>query len=92
MRPAVIEKLAQRPFLEPPRFMTDDQIKIYFGLSDRALMRLRGLHAFPKRDRLIDKTDRRALELFFDQRSGIVFSEVRGGNPACTDGEENFNV
>lgn len=89
VRASAVEKLAQRPFIEPPRFMTDEQMRLYFGLSERALTRLRGTRGFPPRDQLVEKTDRRAVELFFDHRSGIGFSP-RGGTSAA-DGEENFN-
>lgn len=89
-RPSVIEKLVERPFADPPRFMTDEQMRLYFGLSERALTRLRCLNTFPQRDRLIDKTDRRAVEIFFDRRAGIQFSSGLGGNLAAVDGEENF--
>jgi hypothetical protein len=92
MSPRLIERLAQRPFVEPPRFMTDEQLRLYFGLSHRALMRLRGTRAFPARDRLVDKTDRRAVELFFDQRAGIRLSSFGAGNVAGPEEEENFDV
>lgn len=72
-----------------PRFMTDEQIRRYFGLSERALARLRASPRFPRRDGLINKTDRRAVDKFFDLRSGIA-SPSRADNPVGIDGDENF--
>ncbi|WP_157928851.1 hypothetical protein [Pararhizobium haloflavum] len=74
-----------------PRFMTDDQLRAYFGLSDRALQRLRATRAFPQRDNLINKTDRRAVELFFDRRAGIASSMGVGTVATALDGDENFD-
>jgi hypothetical protein len=80
---------AQRRAL--PRFMSDEQLREYFGLSERALTRLRATSHFPARDGLINKTDRRAVELFFDRRAGIAFPVAANGNLAVVDGEENFD-
>jgi len=74
----------------PPRFMTDQQLREHFGLTERALTRLRATRRFPQKDGLINRTDRRAVELFFDQRAGIA-SPFGRGNVAVIDGEENFN-
>lgn len=70
-----------------PRFMTDHELRSFFGLSERALQRLRLTGRFPKKDGLVNKTDRKLVSLFFDHRSGIeivrpVFAK---------DGEENFD-
>lgn len=73
-----------------PRFMTDDELRRHFGLSERALDRLRAGRSFPRKDGLINKTDRRAVEVFFDQRAGIA-SPMAGGFAAVMDGEERFD-
>ena len=73
----------------PPRFMADEELRTHFGLSQRALDRLRHLPFFPARDGLINKTDRRAVEAFFDRRAGIA-SPAQGGMVAV-DGQENFD-
>lgn len=73
-----------------PRFMTDEELRGFFGLSDRALTRLRATALFPKRDELINKTDRRAVELFFDRRSGLASPVAAINGMAAPDGEENF--
>lgn len=76
--------------MHPPRFMSDEQLRAYFGISERALSRLRAIKTFPAKDALITKTDRRAVEIFFDRRSGIAPS-VGSGTVAAPDGKENFN-
>ena len=73
-----------------PRFMTDDELRSYFGLSERALNRLRATNRFPQRDALINKSDRRAVELFFDRRSGLASPMAAINGMAAPDGEENF--
>lgn len=74
-----------------PRFMTDGELREWFGLSERAFDRLRATRAFPARDRLVNKTDRRAVEVFFDRRAGLD-SPVRAGSVrAGVDREENFD-
>ena len=74
-----------------PRFMTDQQLRAYFGLSERALGGLRLTGKFPTRDALINKTDTRAVDVFFDQRSGIGSSPERANSTMVTvDGKENF--
>lgn len=55
----------------PPRFMTEAELRKFFGLSERALNRLRQVRGFPSRDVLISKTDRTAVDRFFDFRAGI---------------------
>ncbi|TPJ75796.1 hypothetical protein FJ422_30720 [Mesorhizobium sp. B2-6-3] len=74
-----------------PRFMTDQQLRSWFGLSERALDRLRATRNFPPRDKLVNKTDRRSVEVFFDRRAGLDSPVRAGGIPAAVDGEENFN-
>lgn len=77
--------------MEAPRFMTDQQLREHFGLSERALVRLRATKSFPRKDELINRTDRRAVEVFFDRRSGIASPMAVGAKVAVFDGEENFN-
>ena len=84
-----MERLRQRE--HQPRFMTDEQLREYFGLSERAMDRLRATRTFPRKDDLINKTDRRAVEHFFDRRAGLASFMHVGGNPAVIDGEENFH-
>jgi len=74
-----------------PRFMTDQQLRDHFGLPERALDRLRATRTFPQKDGLVNKTDRRAVEVFFDRRAGIPSPIAVGGHTAVTDGEENFD-
>lgn len=74
-----------------PRFMSDEELRSFFGLSERALTRLRATSRFPQRDGLINKTDRRAVELFFDRRAGLASPVGTSDLLASADGEENFN-
>jgi hypothetical protein len=74
-----------------PRFMTDEELRTFFGLSERSLTRLRATSRFPQRDGLINKTDRRAVELFFDRRAGLPSPVAAINGMAAPDGEENFN-
>lgn len=67
-----------------PRFMSDAEIREYFGLSEGALSRLRMLQQFPRKDPLINKTDRVAVDRFFDYRAGF------GEAPVAPDGPENW--
>lgn len=68
-----------------PRFVTDQQLREHFGISDRALQRLRLLRDFPRRDPLIGKTDRRAVDVFFDWRAGLSSGDF------AVDGDEDFS-
>jgi hypothetical protein len=72
----------------PPRFMTDTEFRRYFGLSARALARLRLTGDFPAKDPLIGKTDRKAVDWFFDRRAGLGRAQV----PSIEDGPENFDI
>lgn len=74
-----------------PRFMTDGQLREWFGLSERAFDRLRATRSFPAKDRLVNKTDRRAVEVFFDRRAGLDSPIRAGGSLAAVDGEEHFD-
>jgi hypothetical protein len=74
-----------------PRFMTDEELRAYFGLSERAMTRLRATKGFPKRDDLINKTDSRAVGFFFDRRAGLPSPMAAINGMAAVDGEENFN-
>lgn len=80
------------PLPYPPRFMTDAQLREHFGLSERALNRLRATRRFPPKDGLVNRTDRMAVEIFFDRRAGIASPVATHDNLAVVDGEENFNV
>jgi hypothetical protein len=70
----------------PPRFMTDAELRRYFGLSARSLARLRLTGHFPGKDPLIGKTDRKAVDWFFDRRAGLDRAQI----PSAVDGPENF--
>ncbi|RFC66496.1 hypothetical protein DYI37_03390 [Fulvimarina endophytica] len=65
-----------------PRFMTDEQLRASFGLTAAALRRLRAIREFPRRDRLTDRTDSKAVERYFDRRSGLE-PHQHGGIPAA---------
>lgn len=75
----------------PPRFMTDEQIREHFGLSERALSRLRAIPSFPRRDPLVNKTDRFAVHAYFDWRAGIRSPSLAGNVAGGIDGEEHFD-
>ena len=69
-----------------PRFMTDEQLREHFGISEGALYRLRMTRLFPVKDALVGKTDSKAVDRFFDRRAGLLSSR-----PAfAADGEEDF--
>ncbi|KQT57471.1 hypothetical protein ASG54_13000 [Aureimonas sp. Leaf460] len=51
--------------------MTDHQLRTYFGLTERALVRLNAMRDFPKRDTITNRRDSRAVDLFFDRMSGL---------------------
>lgn len=67
-----------------PRFMTDAELRQHFGLSERAMTRLRATKHFPRKDPLIGKTDRKVVERFFDHRAGLT------GPAPIPDGDEHF--
>ncbi|ESY21419.1 hypothetical protein X750_16810 [Mesorhizobium sp. LNJC394B00] len=69
--------------------MTDTELRAFFGLSVRALDRLRATRKFPVKDSLINKTDRRAVDIFFDRRCGILPASAR--YMSALDREENFS-
>ncbi|RWQ16071.1 hypothetical protein [Mesorhizobium sp.] len=69
-----------------PRFMTDHQLRAYFGLSERALTRLRLRQGFPRKDALVNRTDKKAVDRYFDVRAGLT--ERR--SLVVEDGTENF--
>jgi hypothetical protein len=71
-----------------PRFLTDAELRVVFGLTERALARLRASTGFPRKDALIGKTDRRAVEAFFDRRAGII---TQADPLLSVDGEEDFS-
>lgn len=76
---------------DAPRFMTDEQLRAHFGLSERALTRLRATPQFPKKDGLIHRTDSRAVEVYFDRRAGIASPRAAINGMAVIDGEEHFD-
>jgi len=66
--------------------MTDEQLRKRFGISERALYRLRMTRLFLAKDAPVGKTDGKAVHHFFDRRAGLLFSR-----PAfAIDGEEDF--
>lgn len=71
--------------------MTDEELRAFFDLTERALLRLRAGGNFPKRDVLVNKTDRRAVEIYFDRRAGILSSVGAGGLAPVVDGKECFD-
>lgn len=73
-----------------PRFMTDEELQSYFGLSERALTRLCATGHFPAKDALVNKTDRRTVEFFFDRRAGLPSPLGAINEWMASDGEENF--
>ncbi|GLR45638.1 hypothetical protein GCM10007880_61560 [Mesorhizobium amorphae] len=75
-----------------PRFMTDQELRAFFGLSERALYRLRFTRQFPTKDPLINKTDRRAVDIFFDRRARISPTRLDDGHGAVVDREGNFDT
>lgn len=75
-----------------PRFMTDEQLRDHFGLSERAMTRLRATKGFPQRDALINRTDSRAVGFFFDRRAGLPSPMAAINGMAVADGEENFDA
>ncbi|GHA13587.1 hypothetical protein GCM10007989_05230 [Devosia pacifica] len=71
-----------------PRFMSDEQLRHHFGLSERALRRLRSMRSFPRRDAITNRTDSRMVDRFFDNRAGIDAPST--GSALAADGKENF--
>ncbi|TFF21981.1 hypothetical protein E3C22_15130 [Jiella endophytica] len=55
-----------------PRFMSDKELRAFFGLSERALRRYRALKEFPQKDIVANKTDSVAVARFFDWVAGIA--------------------
>jgi hypothetical protein len=72
-----------------PRFVTDSDLMRAFGLSKNALAAFRRNPAFPKRDPVLKKTDRKAVDSFFDKRAGLTV-HVSPHGQSVHDGEENF--
>ena len=70
--------------------MTDGELRAYFGLSERALFRLKLSAGFPQRDSIIIKTDSKAVDDYFDQRAGLA-SQATTGGMVHRDGTENFD-
>ncbi|MBO0661629.1 hypothetical protein LQ948_03505 [Jiella sp. MQZ9-1] len=63
-----------------PRFMTDKELRAYFGLSERALKRYRALKEFPQKDIVAGKSDSRAVGRFFDWIAGLAEQPPRTNN------------
>ncbi|WP_354063896.1 hypothetical protein [Devosia sp. 2618] len=70
--------------------MIDAELRAYFGLSERALQRLRMTGKFPKKDALIGKTDSKAVDHYFDQRAGLVATHLEYDREAEL-AKENFS-
>lgn len=81
----IIDELLRH--LRRPRFMTDQGLREHFGLSDRALRRLRAVREFPKKDVLVGRTDSKAVDRFFDSRSGLDSTS----GYSRPDGKENWD-
>lgn len=64
--------MSEEPTPHWPRFMTDKEVRAFFGLSERALKRYRELKEFPQKDLVAGKTDSVAIGRFFDWMAGIV--------------------
>tara|TARA_R110002020_G_scaffold38070_1_gene114864 strand:- start:443 stop:706 length:264 start_codon:yes stop_codon:yes gene_type:complete len=64
--------MSEEPAPHWPRFMTDKELRAYFGLSERALKRYRDLKEFPQKDVVAGKTDSAAVARFFDWVAGIA--------------------
>ena len=69
------------------RFLTDGELRRVFGLTESALKALRKKRTFPRHHPLFRKTDRRAVDLYFDNESGI--GQISALKP---DGRENFGI
>jgi hypothetical protein len=63
--------------------MTDEQLRKHFGLTERALLRLRLTGKFTNKDPLVGRTDSKAVDQFFDQRLGV---------PDLYDGDDDFEL
>jgi hypothetical protein len=62
--------------------MTDEILREHFGLSERALRRLRAMRDFPRKDIITNRTDSKAVDRFFDRRAGLE-PHQHGGTPAA---------
>lgn len=71
-----------------PRFLTDMDLRLHFGLSERALARLRATGRFPGKDGLVGKTDRKLVDAFFDRRAGLA--DLNASDWSSPDGKEHF--
>ena len=71
-----------------PRFMTDEQVREHFGLSERALRRVKAVRDFPQKNALTNRTDSRAVDRFFDRMAGLTSSDE--GGTFAVDGKERF--
>lgn len=81
---------AQALIREAPRLMSDQELRDHFGLSERKLRAARSMPGFPRRDPVFKKTDRKAVEIWFDRRAGIGTLPVGHGNPVVVDGKEHL--
>jgi hypothetical protein len=64
--------------------MTDEELRRSFGIPQRALRELKKARGFPAKGPLLGKTDSRAVDFFFDLRSGVQTGST------VPDGPENF--
>ena len=80
VRPAPQSPAPQGPSAHWPRFMSDKELRAYFGLSERALKGYRALKEFPLKDIVANKTDSAAVSRFFDWMAGIVEHPPRPNN------------
>ncbi|MBP0616514.1 hypothetical protein [Jiella mangrovi] len=69
--------MSEEPDPHWPRFMTDKELRAYFGLSERALRRYRALKEFPQKDIVVGKTDSVAVTRFFDWVAGLADAPPR---------------
>ena len=82
------EARAHRTMSVPPRMMTDAELREYFGLPERALRSLRADRAFPRKNPIVGKTDRRAVDNYFDRVAGLA-NPLSADN--VVDGQEDFS-
>lgn len=68
--------------------MTVSELLAYSGLSEHALLRLIG--GFPRKDARTGKTDRKAVDRYFDLGSGLPARFAKGGM-AHVDGTDSFD-
>lgn len=80
--------MSDEPSRHWPRFMTDKDLRAYFGLSDRALRHYRGLKEFPAKDVVAGKTDSVAVSRFFDWVAGLSDQPPKANNRYVPGGDK----